>query len=258
MSGIDTLRAAPTRIHPRTKTAQAMAEFPTAWPYAEGRRKLIWEIASIPLYSFWQAYASACQQRNAKLLKARMHAAAGLNEVFHRFISFLSERLRDEIPVPHFYLGTNMSGDLKFRTPMAAGANRRRLSADVLCALSAAVHDRRRDEDDAGRSGLRQALSLAQDGLCGRYTPELAEAEYQRITRTFRRPGRHCWVIAAAFAGKISGVCNQTAALSVVVRDLTKIYPSKKGGASVVANDALSFEVHARRDVRAAGAERCG
>ena len=30
---------------------------------------------------------------------------------------------------------------------------------------------------------------------------------------------------------------------SVIVRDLTKIYPSKKGGASVIANDALSFEI---------------
>ena len=181
--GIDTLRLLPPDSL-GWQVAQRMIDFQDSWTYVEGRRKLLWEIASIPLLTVWQTIEalSAAEQAELAAGTALDDAADGLDDLFRRlYRRFGRSAYGTEIPVPHFYLGTNMSGDLKLRTPLAlaltAGeylrtfyvpypplfmteASMRALLDDL--AFGDRFHSRKTDYD-------------------GRYTRELAEAEYQRV-----------------------------------------------------------------------------
>lgn len=178
--GLDTLRTLPADS-PAHQTALQLDEFQRGWSYAEGRRKLLWEIASIPLYTFWQAYSTLTPEEQMAL-ESEVDTAPGLNDVFHRLYQrFGKLAYGTEIPVPHFYLGTNMSGDLKFRTPMSlalTGGDYLRMFYVPYPTLF------------MGKAAMRTMLndlafgkrfhSLKTD-YSGRYTPELAEMEYARI-----------------------------------------------------------------------------
>ncbi len=186
--GIDTLRLLPPDS-PAQKTAQAMEDFHQRWSYAEGRRKLLWEIASIPLYSFWQAYATLSESERAAL-EGEVASAGGLNDVFYgMYQRFSLSAYGTEFPVPHFYLGTNMSGDLKFRTPMAlalTGGDYLRMFYVPYPPLFMTEESLKTMLDDLAFG--KRFHSLKTD-YAGRYTPELVEAEYQRIMELSADPG---------------------------------------------------------------------
>ena len=116
--GIDTLLHLPEGDGARA-LGEALRDFRSGWEYAPGRRKVIWEIAPIPLYSFWRATAAlAPDEQHA--LDAELAAMTDLDQVYRRLFQFYARSaLGAEIPVPHFYLGTNRNGDLKLRAPLS-------------------------------------------------------------------------------------------------------------------------------------------
>jgi hypothetical protein len=186
--GIDTLTLLPPES-PAHATALRMIEFQKKWSYAEGRRKLIWEIASIPLYTFWQAYEGlSAEERQA--LEGEVESAVGLNEIYNRLYGRFSQMAYGtQIPIPHLYLGTNMSGDLKFRTPMPLA-----LTGGDYLRMFYVPYPPLFMSEDAMKTMLNDLAfgdrfhSLKTD-YNGRYTPELAEAEYQRIQQLSADPG---------------------------------------------------------------------
>ncbi len=178
--GIDTLLMLPpdSAAH---QTAQKMVNFQNNWQYAEGRRKLLWEIASIPLLTFWQTLDNlSAEERTA--FEADADPADGLNDVFHRLYQRLGRAAYGaDIPVPHFYLGTNMSGDFKFRTPMSlalTGGDYLRMFYVPYPPLFMTEASMRMMLNDLAFGDRFHSRKTDYDG---RYTPELAEAEYKRI-----------------------------------------------------------------------------
>lgn len=113
-TGIDTLLHFENRPDFRDLGA-ACAAFNQAWPYRPGRHKLIWEIAPIPLYSFWRA-GQALHAEAFGLLDAEIAEAADLQSLHDTvYAAYSRAAYGTDLPVPHFYLGSNRNGDLKLR-----------------------------------------------------------------------------------------------------------------------------------------------
>lgn len=116
--GIDTLLHLP-EDDPAHAIGRTLHDFRASWSDQPGRRKVIWEIAPIPLYSFWRAVADLdADQRRA--FDEELATVTNLDELYRRLFRFYAaSAFGTEIPVPHFYLGTNRNGDLKLRAPMS-------------------------------------------------------------------------------------------------------------------------------------------
>jgi hypothetical protein len=116
--GIDTLLQRPADDEAHALGA-ALQDFTRTWPYQPGRRTLVWEIASIPLYTFWRA-TTALRDEERTALEAELADAADLAEIHRILYGFYTRAaLGRPLPVPHFYLANNRNGDLKLRGPLS-------------------------------------------------------------------------------------------------------------------------------------------
>jgi len=178
--GIDTLLHLPEDQAAHKLGAQ-LHHFHSEWDYRPGRRKVIWEIAPIPLYSFWRAHdVMPADARQA--LDAALQGADDMREMFHALYAYYSRAaFGTEIPVPHFYIGTNRNGDVKLRSmvpiSLIAGGPFRlfylpypslMMTRQVLATIL---------EDLAfGSASQSKAYDYA-----ARYTSGQVQAEYQRV-----------------------------------------------------------------------------
>ncbi|MEP7293719.1 MAG: hypothetical protein ABI835_18165, partial [Chloroflexota bacterium] len=113
-TGIDTLLQLPDQVFTYNLGVKCR-EFNENWVYKQGRRKLIWEIAPIPLFSFWRAHEVMGDSEQTELA-AKIEAAGDLQTVHDLMYKYYSRAVYGtDLPVPHFYLGTNRNGDLKLR-----------------------------------------------------------------------------------------------------------------------------------------------
>ena len=113
--GIDTLLHLPN-TQPAHKLGVQLHQFQEKWRYRPERRKVIWEIAPIPLYSFWRAHEVMPGDAQQEL-EATLDHATDMREMYHILFSYYSRAaFGTEIPTPHFYIGTNRNGDLKLRS----------------------------------------------------------------------------------------------------------------------------------------------
>ena len=179
-AGIDTLLNLPAdqlahQIGARLEAANKR------WPYQAGRHKLIWEVAPIPLFSFWRAEAVMGQEAHAALQK-ELSAATDLrvmHDLLHRY--YARAIYGTDIPMPHFYLGTNRNGDLKLRAmlPIALTCgDPMRLFYTPYPPLYITQETFQAILEDLA---FGKRLHSTTTDYSGSYTPELAEAEYQRI-----------------------------------------------------------------------------
>ena len=178
--GVDTLLALPedTLVH---QVGRELIDFQKAWPNRDGRRKLGWEIASIPLYSFWQAYKRMDEGEKAEL-DAQLAALTNLEEVNRVLYNhFAQAAYGTDIPLPHFYLGTNKSGDLKWRSPLPlalTGGDYMRMFYTPYPTLFITRETLRTILEDLA---FGRRFYSAKTDYSGRFTPELAQAEYERV-----------------------------------------------------------------------------
>jgi hypothetical protein len=77
--GIDTLMHLPSETLPH-RVGQQLSAFQQSWPYQPGRRKVLWEMASVPLYSFWKAYRAMNEDESAAF-EAELESLTDLEEV---------------------------------------------------------------------------------------------------------------------------------------------------------------------------------
>jgi hypothetical protein len=178
--GIDTLLHLPSD-QPEHQLGAAFARFQAAWPYQDGWRKLIWEVAPIPLYTFLHAKDVMGEAAHAAL-EADLAAATDM-ETMHRLLYKYYARAAygTDLPNPHFYLGANRNGDLKLRAmvPIAltCGSPMRLYYTPYPSFFMTKDAFRHVLEDVAfGRPMRSKRLDYA-----GRLTGELVEAEYQRV-----------------------------------------------------------------------------
>jgi hypothetical protein len=185
--GLDTLRD----FAPQPATRQAatrLLEFQKNWPYREGNRKLIWEIASIPLYTLWRFFEEATSEQRAEL-REQVQRSEGLDQVQSRLYEYFCKyALGVSLPTPHFYLGTNKSGDLKLRSPL-------------MTALTAGEYLRLYYTPYPSLFVTHETLKAILDDLAfnkrfysnktdykGQFTSELAQKEYERVISLASNP----------------------------------------------------------------------
>jgi hypothetical protein len=178
--GIDTLLHLPEGAKARA-LAETLRDFSAGWDYAPGRRIVVWEVAPIPLYSFWRATADLKPARR-RALDAELATVTDLDELYRRLFRFYAaSAFGTEIPVPHFYLGTNRNGDLKLRAPMSlsmlCGGGFRAFYTPYPTLFLTTEALRTMIEDLMSGGGLR---SFSKD-YEGQYTEELLRRERDRV-----------------------------------------------------------------------------
>lgn len=179
-TGIDTLLLQP-EDSPIYKMGQQLAEFQNNWPHQEGRRKLVWEIASIPLYTFWQTFQNMTPAEREEI-DQEIAGLDNLEEVYRVFYRHFSRAAYGtDIPMPHFYLGTNKSGDLKWRSPMPlalSGGDYLRMFYTPYPTLFVTRATLQAILDDLA---FNNRFYSAKTDYAGQYTSELVQAEYERV-----------------------------------------------------------------------------
>lgn len=185
--GIDTLLHLPEGS-PSHQTAQTLARFQANWNYRAGRRKVLWEVASIPLYSFWKLQRQMPEQEQIAL-DAEIDALTSMDEIhkllYRRYSAYV---YGTEVPMPHLYLGTNKSGDLKWRSPMPislTGGEYMRLFYTPYPSLFTTQETMQTILHDLA---FNERFHSLKTDYSGQYSPELVEAEYQRIIELSSRP----------------------------------------------------------------------
>jgi hypothetical protein len=162
--------------------------FQAAWPYKEGRRKLVWEIASIPLYSFWKAYREMSPDEQVAF-EAEVSIVTSLEDIHSLFYKRFSRIVYGtEIPMPHFYLGTNKSGDLKWRSPMPislTGGEHMRMFYTPYPTLFVTHETLQAILEDLA---FKERFHSLKTDYSGRYTSDMAQAEYQRVMNLSANP----------------------------------------------------------------------
>ncbi len=177
--GIEPLLLLPPE-NPAHTLAVQLASFQQTWPYQPGRPKVVWEIASIPLYTFWRAHEVMGADAAAELASAieRAEDLNAVQDVLYRYYARAAYGV--DIPLPHFYLGTNRNGDLKLRTVLPNA-----FIGGSACRSFYTPYPTLMMPPEAMRAVLQdlafgeQKLRSKQMDYRDKYTPELAEAEYQ-------------------------------------------------------------------------------
>ncbi len=178
--GIDTLLNVPAQNF-TYELARRFEQFNQQWVYQEGRRKLIWEIASIPLFSFWRAHEVMGEEAQAAL-QAELddcHDLQTMHDLLYRYYS--DAVYGTHVPMPHFYLGSNRNGDLKLRSllPIAllCGGPFRQYYTPYPSLFTTRETMQVLLEDLA----FGKPLSSKKLDYGGQVTPELMQAEYLRV-----------------------------------------------------------------------------
>lgn len=178
-AGIDTLLHLPAE-HFGHVAAANLARFQQTWDYQPGRRKLIWEVAPVPLFSVFRAREVLGEPAYAAL-EAEIAATTDLDVLDQITYRYYARALYGtEIPMPHFYLGSNRKGDLKLRSmlPFALySGSALRLYYTPYPSLFTTRATLQAVIDDLAFGP--QSLSRSKD-YRGMLTPEAVEAQYER------------------------------------------------------------------------------
>jgi hypothetical protein len=179
-AGLDTLLHLP-EDHFGHQFGLKLARFQQEWQYQAGRHKLIWEVAAIPLFSFWRAHEVMGNDAQAALEECLQHCdnLPEMNDLLYHY--YARAVYGTDLPMPHFYLGANRNGDLKLRAvlPIAllCGGHFRMyytpypslfITREILRAIL---------EDLAFGKPLRSSKI----DYSGQVTSELIQMEYQRV-----------------------------------------------------------------------------
>ncbi|MEP7288986.1 MAG: hypothetical protein ABI947_24800 [Chloroflexota bacterium] len=178
--GIDTLSLLPEGS-PAQQAGKILEAFQQSWNYTEGRRKLVWEVASMPLHTFWKVYASISEQ-DRFAFEAQVESMSNLEDIYRLYYKTFSQAIYGtEIPMPHFYLGTNKSGDLKWRSPMPlalSGGDYLRLFYTPYPTLFITAETMHSILEDLA---FKDRFYSAKTDYASQYTPDLVQAEYDRV-----------------------------------------------------------------------------
>ena len=170
------------------KVGQQLHAFRDSWDFQSGRQKLIWDVASIPMYSIWQVFQKMTAEERCEFDKI-IHNEHNLETVYQRLYKhFARQVFGTEIPLPHFYLGTNKSGDLKVRSILPftlTGGEYMRLFYTPYPTLFIRKESLKNLLDDLA---FGDRFHSAKTDYSGQYTPELVQQEYERVMALSAQP----------------------------------------------------------------------
>ena len=180
--GIDTLLHLP-KSEKAYELGCALAEFQRNWPYQRGRRAIIWEVAPIPFLTFWKAQHNLAPDAQSTFA-AEIDGISDLKVMYERLYKFYASTAYGlDLPVPHFYVGSNRNGDMKLRAPLSlsmlcGGSFRMFYTPYPTLFMKPATLQTIIDDVAFGKP----RRSLAYD-YSGQFTPQSAEEEYQRALK---------------------------------------------------------------------------
>lgn len=178
--GIDTLLHLPAE-HVGHQLARALTDFQNNWSYQEGRHKVIWEIAPIPLFSIWKAHQTLDAEQQA-LIESQLNATTDLDAVYKLLYDHYARAVYGtSLPMPHFYVGTNRNGDFKLRallpiSLLCGGAFRLFFTPYPTLFITQETLQTILEDLAFGK-----ALRSKRKDYSGQYSQKLADKEYQRI-----------------------------------------------------------------------------
>ena len=186
--GIDTLIQLP-ETNPAHNLGIKLSEFNNSWHYKPSHYKLIWEVAAIPLYSFWKIQSDMSIEDKNKV-ESSLANTSSMDSMFDLLYKLYSNSVYGtEIPMPHFYLGTNRNGDMKIRAlnpiSLLTGGTCR-LFFTPYPSLLITKNTLKTILDDLAfpKPGLR----FSKQDYPDQYSPEMVEAEYQRVMQLSNDP----------------------------------------------------------------------
>ncbi len=186
--GIDTLLQLPTTSS-AYELGMKLSAFHQSWQYKAERHKLIWEVAAIPLFSFWTAQSNMSAQEKKQIDDA-LSTAPNMETMYELlYKTYSSAAYGTDLPVPHFYLGTNRNGDIKLRSlipiSLLCGGNFRLFFTPYPSLFITKDTLRTILEDLAfPNTSLRSFKTDYKD----QYSSEMVEAEYQRVMQLRNDP----------------------------------------------------------------------
>jgi hypothetical protein len=185
--GIDTFLHLP-EDSPAHQMALELQRFQKNWSYDSQRVRVIWEIASIPLYTLWQLFQAMTPEARSQLdtKLSQITKMDDMHSVLYQH--FAREIYGVDVPMAHFYLGTNKSGDLKWRSPMPiflSGGEYMRLFYTPYPSLFITKDTMHAILDDLA---FGKRLYSVKTDYTGRYGSDLAQQEYERIEQLSRDP----------------------------------------------------------------------
>jgi len=181
-AGIDTLLRAEGDPHLR-EAGQVLESFQRNWPYAEGRRKLVWEVASIPLYSVWKTVTSLSDSERLEW-DQKITSLTEMDELHEWLYRKFSQAVYGTVlSMPRFYVGSNKGGDLKWRVPLSmllSGGEWLRLFYTPYPTLFMSEAVLRRIVEEVA---FRERFHSNRVDYEGRLTNDVVRAEYERAVR---------------------------------------------------------------------------
>jgi hypothetical protein len=97
-----------------------------------------------------------------------------------------------DVPMPHFYLGTNKSGDLKWRSPMpialTGGDSSRQPIRMYYTPYPTLMMTRETLQEIISDLAFGSRFASVKTDYSGQYTPELAERQYERFLQLSADP----------------------------------------------------------------------
>ncbi len=178
--GIDTLFKLPAD-NPGHQLGIALTAFQQAWNYQEGRRKLLWEIAPIPLYSFWNAKNSVDAETLADV-EHEIEQMTDLDMIYQTLYRLYARAVYGtEIPVPHFYIGTNRNGDLKLRSMLPISLLNRSNTRFYFTPYPTLFISPETFQAIIEDVAFGSTLSSTKSDYAARLTPEVVREEFERV-----------------------------------------------------------------------------
>ena len=178
--GIDTLLHFPER-EVMYRLGAKCASFNAAWQYQDGRRKLIWEVAPIPLFSFWRAH-DVMGEAAAAQLEADLAAAPNMQVMHDALYRYYAQAVYGTaVPMPHFYLGTNRNGDLKLRAMLPISLMCGSPTRFYFTPYPTMFITRETFQTVLEDLAFGKRLRSTNIDYSGKLTPDLLDAEYERV-----------------------------------------------------------------------------
>ncbi|MBA3868866.1 MAG: hypothetical protein H0X30_06910 [Anaerolineae bacterium] len=185
--GIDTLHHLPEDQFAH-QLGREFKDFQSNWSYQEGRRKIIWEVAPIPLFSFWRA-GQVMGEQEQLAFEASLEQSTDLRDMHDKLYRYYARAVYGtDIPMPQFYLGSNRNGDIKLRSmlplAMVCGGPFRMFLTPYPSLFTTHEVMQAVLEDLAFGKPLRSTKI----DYSGQITADLLEAEYQRVLQVSSDP----------------------------------------------------------------------
>lgn len=162
---------------------ERLAAFQRGWHYQQGRRRVVWEIGAVPLFSVLAAHETMGADAYAQM-QADLAAVDGMLDIYAVLYTYYARALYGtDIPEPHLYVGSSRNGDFKLRTQMPLALDnggRMRLFYTPYPNLFLTRQTVRAIIENLWADSVLRAAGEEYD-YSGMLTPELVEAEYQRV-----------------------------------------------------------------------------